>query len=133
MILDPELLLLAEVGGECIGFSLALPDVNQAQVKIRDGKLFPFGLLKLLWNLKGFNKRKVVTRCRIITLGIKKKYQELGVGPLFYVETLKRAIKGGYRSGEASWILEDNIPMNKALMRMGATRTKVYRIYDRAI
>jgi len=35
--------------------------------------------------------------------------------------------------GEASWILEDNTAMNRALEMMCGKRTKVYRIYDRAI
>jgi GNAT superfamily N-acetyltransferase len=132
-ILDPELLLIAEVRGEPVAFALALPDVNQAIKKIRNGKLLPFGLLKLLWNLKGPGKKKTINRCRVLTLGIKKKYQALGVGPILYLEYLKRGPAAGYAVGEASWILEDNIPMNRALEHMCGQRTKVYRIYDRAL
>lgn len=132
-ILDPNLLLIAEVRGEPAAFSLALPDVNQAIKKISDGKLLPFGLIKLLWNLKGPGKRKTLNRCRVITLGIKKKYQQLGIGPVLYLEYLKRAPASGYPAGEASWILEDNIPMNRALESMCGKRTKVHRIYDKSI
>ena len=132
-IVDPELCLIAEVKGEPIGFALTLPDVNQAIKKVRDGKLFPTGIFKLLWNLKGPGRRSTIKRCRIITLGIKKAYQEFGVGPLLYTEYLKRGPALGYAVGEASWILEDNKPMNKALQHMGGRRTKVYRIYDRAL
>jgi hypothetical protein len=74
-----------------------------------------------------------MNRCRILTLGIKKAYRELGVGPLLYSEYLKRGPANGYPVGEASWILEDNIPMNKALEHMGAFKTKTYRIYDRSL
>jgi hypothetical protein len=132
-ILDPELLLIAEVRGEPVAFALALPDVNQAIKKIPNGKLLPFGLLKLLWNLKGPGKKRTVTRCRVLTLGIKKKFQPMGVGPILYLEYLKRGPAAGYPVGEASWILEDNIPMNRALEAMCGQRTKVYRIYDRAL
>jgi GNAT superfamily N-acetyltransferase len=118
-IVDPELLLIAEVRGEPVAFGLALPDVNQA--------------IKLLWNLKGPGKKKTINRCRIITLGIKKRYQALGVGPVLYLEYLKRGPAGGYPVGEASWILEDNVPMNRALEHMCGQRTKVHRIYDRAL
>lgn len=133
MILDPALLLIAEVKGQPAGFALSLPDVNQVFAKVKDGKLFPFGLFKLLWNLKGPGRKKTVNRCRILTLGIKRQYREYGIGPLLYTEYLKRGPQHGYVTGEASWILEDNRPMNRALQHMCGERTKVYRIYDRTI
>lgn len=132
-ILDPELLLIAEVRGEPAAFALTLPDVNQAIRKVRDGKLFPTGLLKLLWNTKGPGKRKTINRCRILTLGIKQAYREYGIGPLLYAEYYRRGPALGYPVGEASWILEDNRAMNKALKHMCGERTKVYRIYDKAL
>jgi hypothetical protein len=131
-IVDPNLLLVAEVRGQIAGFGMALPDVNQVFKKIPDGKLFPTGLAKLLWNLKGPGRKRTINRMRIVTLGIKQAYREAGIGPLLYTEYLKRGVAGGYRLGEASWILEDNRPMNRALELMGAKRTKVYRIYGRA-
>lgn len=133
LILDPNLLLIAEVAGEPAGFGLALPDVNQVFKKVPDGKLLPFGIFKLLWNLKGPGRRSTINRCRILTLGVKRKFREYGIGPLLYTEYLKRGPGGGYYVGEASWILEDNVAMNRALQHMCGERTKVYRIYDRAI
>jgi GNAT superfamily N-acetyltransferase len=133
LILDPNLLLIAEVAGKPAGFSLALPDVNQALKKNRSGELWPWGWAKLLWNLKGPGRRSTINRCRILTLGIKKQYRDLGIGPLLYTEYLKRGPANGYPVGEASWILEDNIPMNRALEGMCGARTKVYRIYDKPI
>lgn len=132
-VVDPSLLLIAEVKGQPAAFALCLPDVNQAIKKIPDGKLFPTGLLKLLWNTKGPGRKKTINRCRILTLGIKRAYRELGVGPLLYAEYYKRGPANGYPIGEASWILEDNIPMNKALAHMCGERTKVYRIYERTL
>lgn len=132
-IVDPELVLIAEIQGEPAGFAVALPDVNQALKKVRDGKLFPTGLVKLLWHTKGPMKKRTINRCRVFTLGIKKKYRELGLGPLFYTEYLKRGPQCGYPVGEASWVLEDNGPMNKALSYMCGERTKTYRIYDRPL
>jgi hypothetical protein len=133
MVVDPRLLLIAEVRGEPAAFALTLPDVNQAQIKLRDGKLLPFGIAKLLWNLKGPGRRKTVRRCRIVTLGIKRKFREVALGPLFYAEYVKRGPALGYPVGEASWILEDNRPMNRALEYMTARRSKVYRIYERPL
>ncbi len=133
LIMDPELCLIAEVKGNPVAFALTLPDINQAMIKVKDGKLFPTGIFKLLWNLKGPGRKKSINRCRIVTLGIKKAYREYGIGPLLYTEYLKRAPALGYPVGEASWILEDNKPMNRALQHMCGERTKVYRIYDRSL
>lgn len=133
LILDPRLLLIAEVRGEPAGFALTLPDINQVLKRIPNGKLLPSGLFKILWFLKGPGRKKVLTRCRILTLGIKRAYREHGIGPLFYTEYLKRGVELGYTRGEASWILEDNRPMNRAIEMMGGERTKVYRIYERAL
>lgn len=131
-IVNPELLLLATLKDKPIGFALTLPDVNQAIAKVKDGKLFPFGIFKLLWFLKGPGK-KVINRCRILTLGFKKDYREMGIGPLLYAEYLKRGPALGYPVGEASWVLEDNKPMTRALEMMCGERSKVYRIYNRAL
>lgn len=129
-IYDPELCLIAEVQGEVAGFALTLPDVNQAIKKVKNGKLLPTGVFNLLWNTRGPGRRKTINRCRIVTLGIKKAYREFGIGPLLYTEYFKRAPALGYPCGEASWVLEDNKPMNQALEMMCGQRTKVYRIYD---
>lgn len=131
-VVDPELLLIVEVAGKPAGFALTLPDVNQAIHKVKDGRLFPTGLLKLLWYTKGPGK-KAINRCRILTLGVKKEFREIAIGPILYAEYLKRGPALGYPVGEASWILEDNKPMNRALQHMCGERTKVYRIYDKAL
>lgn len=131
-ILDPRLALLAEVAGEPAAFSLALPDVHMALDSDWDGRMLPFGWARILWNIKGPGRRKI-RRLRVVTLGIKAKYQALGLGPMFYTEYLKTGPALGYHTGEASWILEDNTPMNRALGLMGAERYKTYRIYERPI
>ena len=132
-VLDPRLLLIVDVAGEPAGFGLTLPDVNQAFKKIEDGKLFPLGLLKLLWYAKGPGRRKTINRMRILTLGVKRKYREFGLGPLLYSEYLRRGVELGYSSAEASWILEDNKPMNQALKHMCGKVSKLYRIYDKTV
>ena len=39
----------------------------------------------------------------------------------------------GYTRAELGWILEDNEPMLRPLQKRGARRTKVFRVYDRAL
>ena len=132
MVLDPRLIIMAEVRGEPVAFGVALPDINQVFKKIPDGRLLPTGLLKLLWNLKGLGRKKTITRCRVIILGVKKEYMSLGLGPLLFNEYFRVAPIAGVPEGEASWILEDNKQMNKAARLMGGELTKRWRIYDRS-
>lgn len=123
LIIAPELCLLAEVDGKPAGFSLALPDFNQVFIHL-NGRLFPLGLLKLLY----FKRR--ITRVRIITMGVLPEYRRMGIDMAFISETYKRCIKKNWLSGEMSWILETNGPMNNALIHLGYELQKTYRLYD---
>lgn len=126
-IVDPDLCLIAEKDGEAIGFSLTLPDINQALRHLPDGRLFPFGLLKFLWY------RRRITGLRAITLGFKPGYQHLGLGAAFYLRSWQVGAARGYDRAEASWILEDNLDMVRPLERMGGRVHRVYRIFEREI
>ncbi len=123
-IIDPELVLIAEVNGQPAGFSLALPNYNEVFRKIPSGRLFPFGWLTFL-----LNKNKIRS-LRVITLGVKQRFQPLGLGSVFYLETIRRGIKRGYQKAEMSWILEDNELMNRPLRLLNARVHKVYRIFQ---
>ncbi len=129
-VVIPELLFIVEVKGESAGFGLFLPDLNQVMIKIRNGKLFPTGLLKLLWHTKF---HKTMTQGRILTLGVKKKFHHLGLGSLMYLKYFETGPRLGFPSCECSWILEDNAPMNHGLKYMNAKHYKTYRIYEKPI
>ena len=126
-VVDPDLALIAEDGdGRPVGFALSLPDFNQA-LRHADGRLFPFGLLKILWH------RRDISRIRVITLGLVEEYRGRGIDALFYLETFRRGFEKGFHQGEFSWILEDNEAMCRPLERFGARVYKRYRIYDRPL
>lgn len=126
-VLDPNLVLIAEDEGRPVAFSLALPDINIALKKLRNGKLFPFGLMKLLWY-----SRKIHS-CRVVILGVLKEYRNRGIDTALYYETFRIGTEKGYHEAEMSWILEDNEPMNRALQMMGAKKYKTYRLYEREL
>jgi hypothetical protein len=128
-ILDPDLVLIAEVDGEPAGFSLALPDINQVLKKL-NGRLFPLGILKLLWYTK---IKRLVDGTRILTAGVIEKYRHQGIDNIFYLDTYRIGTGKGYTWGEFSWILEDNHAMNSALETLGARIYKKYRIYEMEI
>src|SRR5690606_32156169 len=85
MVLEPGLPIIAEVGGEPVGFVITMMDVNPVLKKL-DGRLFPFGIVRLLWDLK---VRKVVKGGRLILLGIKAAYRGQGIDTLLFLATHK--------------------------------------------
>jgi len=125
-IVDPELALIAEFEGKPVAFSLALPDFNQALIHLK-GRLFPTGLLKLLWHTKVRNKVRCV---RLIMFGVVPEFQRRGIDSLMYVETYNRAIARGYDWAELSWILETNELMRRAAEQMGGKLFKRYRVVE---
>lgn len=125
-IVDPDLVFIAEVDGRPVGFSLTLPNINQA-LRFTNGRLFPTGLIKLLWHTKIKNK---IDSIRILTLGIIPEYQKRGIDTLFYLETFNVGTGKGYKWGEMSWILEDNVMMSRAAEYMGGKPYKRYRMYE---
>lgn len=125
-IVDQDIVFFAEIEGRPVGFSLAVPDINQALLKI-NGRLFPFGLLKLL-----YYSRKI-DRLRVIIMGVIKEYRNKGIDSVFYLDTYQKGIAKGYHWGEFSWILENNDPMNTALTNIGAKVYKTYRIYEKKV
>ncbi len=133
MFADRHLIMLIFVDGEPAGFTGCLPDLNQGLKKLKNGKLFPFGFLKLIWDIKGPGRKKTITRIRIITLGMKKKFNFLGLGPIIYQEIMKVCKDREYPDAEAGWVLEDNHQMNDALKQISFKKNKTYRIYDRSL
>ncbi|HEX9507576.1 MAG TPA: N-acetyltransferase [Myxococcales bacterium] len=128
-LIVPDLMLIAEVKGEPVAFSLTLPDANAA-LKVANGRLtqlgLPIGLVKLM-----LAARKI-KRLRLITLGIREGFRRRGIDAILYLDTLKNAHRLGYHGGEISWTLEDNHLVNRAIESMGGRKYKVYRLYERA-
>jgi GNAT superfamily N-acetyltransferase len=128
-IVDPKVVYIAEKEQEGssepkpVGFFLAVPNLNQALKKI-NGRLLPLGLLKLLWY-----SRKIKT-IRVITMGVVKEFQNLGIAALFYNEVYSKIPEHGYPIAEMSWVLENNVLMNRAADLIGGKVSKTYRIYE---
>jgi GNAT superfamily N-acetyltransferase len=122
-IADPDLIIIAEVKGKPVGFGMTLPDLNQVLIRNRRGWLVPALVRILLY-------RKRIDTVRIIILGVLPEYANAGVGSMLFYETGRRARVKGYDYGEASWVVEDNVMMNRGAEMMNAVKTKTYRVYQ---
>ena len=128
---NPQQVLLAEIDGKTVGFSITLPDINEATAPL-NGRLttfgLPFGLVRFLYRL-----RRVKT-ARMLVLGLLEGYRRRGIAELLILKTLdygKNVI--GYTGAELSWTLEDNRSVNHTVEAVGAKRYKTYRIYEKQI
>jgi len=125
-VVQPDLALIAEIGGEAVGFSLALPDLNPV-LKRMGGRLFPLGAIRFLLG------RRKVGSVRVLTMGVVPEHRRRGIESLLIYYTFKNGLARGYRHGEFSWVLEDNTLMRRALERFGARHTKTYRIFEKPL
>jgi GNAT superfamily N-acetyltransferase len=125
-IIDPSAVLIAEgPDGQPIGFGIALPDIN-VLLKGMNGRLWPFGWLKLLTGLPRLRQY------RMWALGVVRAYQGKGVDALIY-RRLYEALRHRQVRMEINYVLEDNVPMNNALRGLGVKPLRRYRVYEMGI
>ena len=130
MIVDEDLIIIASVDDEPAAFIVGLPNVNEA-IRDLNGRLLPFGWLKILWRLKV----KYPETARVPLMGVRCRYQDslLGAALAFSVIAALQlpAIKHGIKQLELSWILEDNRGMRNILEAISGRVYKTYRIYSK--
>jgi GNAT superfamily N-acetyltransferase len=134
-IIDPRVVFVAEKDGEFIGFSLSLPDVNQALLAAHPSSnpnpiAYNLMLARMMWHWKVASK---ITWLRVFAMGVVEEWRAHGVAAMFYYETAKAGLPIGYKHGEMSWILENNVMMNRDIQSMGGHVYKTYRIVEKPL
>jgi GNAT superfamily N-acetyltransferase len=125
-IIQPKGVLVAEDStGRPIGFAIALPDVNSL-LKGLNGRLFPFGFLKLLYGVPRLR------RYRMFALGVIPEYHGKAVDSLLY-RALNESLYTPDTWLEINYVLEDNWMMVNAVNKLGAKPLRRYRVYEVAI
>jgi len=120
---DPELIWIVFVKGEPAGFILGLPDINQILKNLK-GRLFPIGIVKLY-----MNKNKIDS-IRVLAMGVAPAFRNIGIECLLINKIHKRMREKIYRSGEFSFVMENNVRMRRVLENLGFRVYKRYRIYE---
>ena len=132
LLLDEDLVKIAEVDGEPAAFIVVLPNINEA-IHDLNGRLLPFGWLKLLWRLKV----KFPRTARIPLMGVRTRYHDSLMGAALSFGVIgavqNPGIKRGLKKVELSWILEDNIGMRNIIESIGGQVYKTYRIYSKEL
>ena len=122
-LIVPEMTTVAEIDGRPVGAQFGLLDYNP-RIKQIDGRLFPLGFVRLLWN------RKAIKRVRLISTNVIPEYQKWGLGLVIASRLVPEVQAWGIKEVEFSWVLESNKLSFGTLKRGGAKISKTYRLYD---
>ncbi len=133
LIIREDFTFIAEYDGVPQAMMVTLPNVNEI-IRDLDGRLLPFGLLKLLWRLKVKPSYKTV---RVPLMGVRKAMQNTAVGGAMAFALIEEcrihAEKAGCTHAELSWVLEENTRLSKMLETIGCWRYKDYRLFTKEL
>ncbi len=131
-LVHEEYVQIAEVNGIPAGMIVMLPNINES-LRGLNGRLIPFGWLKLLWRLKVKRPKSA----RVPLMGVCQRYQESLLGPALALMLIDAVRIPGARRGikevEMSWVLEDNKSIRNIVEAIGGTAYKRYRIYGKEL
>jgi len=127
MIADPRLIKIILYKDEIVGFLFAFPDVSAALQRAK-GRLFPFGLIDLLLEMK---------RTKTISgngMGILPEYQGKGGNALLYYEMGKTVFGfNQFEHVEMTQVAETTRQMRADLKNLNGVEYKNHRVYRKSI
>jgi hypothetical protein len=119
-LLDEEFIWYVYHHDEPVAFYMMIPDVNQILKKINSGKLNLLNILKLIY----YKRKNIITRCRVIVLGVIPQFQRLGIeSGIFYQLKQVMLRKPWYKDMEMSWIADFNPRMIALFKSFGADKS----------
>jgi GNAT superfamily N-acetyltransferase len=122
-IVDPDLVLFAEVKGEAVGWFPGIPNLNEAFIHA-NGLRYPWDYIKLWWHM-----RRRPECLAVKSVLVAPQYWNSGVSVLLFAELGKRAKAKGFKWLDLSLTSEDNPHTPILAERMGAQVYKRYRVY----
>ena len=126
-VVDPELVLFAEVNGQPAGWFPAVTNLNEVLIHL-NGLRFPWDYVRALkyshYQPKSISIKSVV---------VPPEYWDTGVGVLLFDEMARRAVAKGYQWADMSLTGEDNEDTRPLALRMGAKIYKRYRFYEKPL
>ncbi len=124
-IVDADAVWFVEDKGVPVGCALGFPDINRIIKKIR-GRMLPFGFVRFITDLKK------ITDYRLWALAVLEEYHGMGLDVLLYAHLYEALLPKEIRM-EANYILEDNVLIKNALLKLGMREIKKYRVYEKRI
>jgi hypothetical protein len=127
MVADPHLIKLILHGEDIVGFLFAFPDVSAALQRAK-GRLFPFGIVDLLLEMK---------RTKTISgngMGVLPDYQGTGGNALLYYEMGRTIFDSNqFQNVEMTQVAETTHQMRADLKNLNGVEYKNHRVYRKNI
>jgi GNAT superfamily N-acetyltransferase len=127
LVADPRLIKIILYGEEIVGFLFAFPDVSAALQRAK-GRLFPFGLIDILLEMK---------RTKTISgngMGILPEHQGTGGNALLYYEMGKTVLGfNQFEHVEMTQVAETTRQMRADLKNLNGIEYKNHRVYHKTI
>jgi GNAT superfamily N-acetyltransferase len=123
-IADPRLIKIIIHGDDVVGFLFGFADVSAAIQRCK-GRLFPFGILDILIEMK---------RTKWIALngaGVLPDFQGRGGNALLYSEMEKTVHEFGFQHADLTQVAESAVQMRRDLENVGGMAYKNHRVYIR--
>ncbi|ALE15630.1 hypothetical protein AMC99_00315 [Altererythrobacter epoxidivorans] len=132
-IIHEDLNMIAEVDGRPVAFMLTFPDINDV-LKDIDGKLFPFGWVKLLRWLK----KPKQANMRVPLMGVLKELHNSRVASqlaFMMISDIREVAADKFNGvrGELGWVLDDNQGMIAIADAIESTINREYAIYEKPL
>jgi len=128
LIMDKSLFVIAYAQGEPVGFFGGVPNINE--------KMQPLSFCKrceLLRAAKMLLTKGRAKGFRLGYLGVKRKFQRLGLAMVMLWLQQVYAQKKGYEYCDLGWVLEDNMPVIKIVEMMQCPLSKTYTVFQKSI
>lgn len=133
IVLEEEFIWYVYHKGEPVAFFMMIPDLNQILTRLKNGKLNLLNILKLFY----YKKKKVMTRCRVIVMGVVPRFQGAGLeSGIFWQLRQVMLRKNWYREMELSWVGDFNPKMISLFKAVGSQYAKTHEtlryLFDRS-
>lgn len=132
-LIKPEINRIAEVDGTPMAFMMTLPDINQVLADI-NGKLFPFGWVKLL---RWLNMPEAAGM-RVPLMGVRQELHATRLASqlaFMMISDIRNTSVAKYKStrAEIGWVLDDNQGMNSIAHVIDSAVNREYTIFSKAL
>ncbi|MBK7406768.1 MAG: hypothetical protein IPJ40_01040 [Saprospirales bacterium] len=100
-LLPEYLAILENAEGQLIGYGVMMPSFSKALIRA-NGRLFPFGLLHLLWT------RRFHHTVDLLLIGVVEEWRNKGLNALIFGNTIPVFKKNGVKKVYTNPVLEEN-------------------------
>jgi predicted GNAT family acetyltransferase len=123
-LLNPKFIKGVLHKDELVAFIVGMPSPAQG-IKKAKGRLFPFGIIKILREIKKTNQLDLLLG------GIKEEYRGRGLDVLMGINMLISAKEAGMKIIDTHHEMESNLKVRAEMEKMGGEMYKKFRIYQK--